>query len=130
MPTYFLLDPFILLYWFYHIRRELIDIFSIIIYFPSTFCPTLGHHQERMYYKRDVTFVCTLPLYKKSIWAVAVVMYIQKLYHICNTSSPDDGPNRAESTLDINNYGKYINRFPAEYYKINTAIWKDQQENM
>ena len=24
---------------------------------PSTFCPTLGHHQGRIYYKSDVTFV-------------------------------------------------------------------------
>ena len=47
LSTYFLVDPFILPYWFYNIRRELIDVFSIIIYFPSTFCPTLGHHQGR-----------------------------------------------------------------------------------
>ena len=33
LSTYFLVDPFILLYWFYSIRRELIDIFSIIVYF-------------------------------------------------------------------------------------------------
>ena len=65
------LHIFILLYWFYSIQRELIDVFSIIIYSLSTFCPTLGHHQGRMYYKSDVTFVCTLLLCKKSIWAVA-----------------------------------------------------------
>ena len=54
-------------------RWEIIDIFSIIVYFPSTFCPTLGHHQGTVYYKSDVTFVCTLLLCKKkSIWAVAV----------------------------------------------------------
>ena len=34
---------------------------------------TLGHHQERIYYKSDVTFVFTLLLYKnKSVCAVAV----------------------------------------------------------
>ena len=26
--------------------------------------------------------------------------------------------------------GKIYQSIPAEYYKINTAIWKDQQENM
>ena len=72
LSTYFLVDPFILPYWFYSIWRQLIDIFSIIVYFPSTFCPTLGHHQGRMYYKSDVTFICTLLLCKKSIWAIAV----------------------------------------------------------
>ena len=43
--------------------------------------------------------------YKKQIWKInatqyssinahshKVVMYIQKLHHFCNTSSPDDGP--------------------------------------
>ena len=73
LSTYFLVDPFILPYWFYSIRREFIDIFSIIVYFQSTFCPTLGHHQGWMYYKSDLTYVCTLLLCKKkSIWAVAV----------------------------------------------------------
>ena len=70
---FFFVDPFILPYWFYNIRRELIDTYSIIVYFPSTFSPTLVHHQRRMYYKSVVTFVCTLLLCKKkSIWAVAV----------------------------------------------------------
>ena len=73
LSTYFLVDPFMLTYCFYSIRRELIDISSIIVYFPNTFCPTLGHHQGKMHYKSDVTFVCTLLLYKrKSIWAVTV----------------------------------------------------------
>ena len=72
LSTYFLVDPSILPYWFYSIRRELIGIFSIIVYFSSTFCPTLGHHQGRIYYKSDVTFLCTLLICKKSFWAVAV----------------------------------------------------------
>ena len=63
----FFVDPFILPYWFYNIRRELVDVSSIIIYFPRTFCPTLGNHQGRIYYKSDVTFVCTLLLGKKSV---------------------------------------------------------------
>ena len=55
LSTYFLLDPFVLPYCFYRIRRELIYVFSI--YIPSTFCPTLGYHQGKIYYKSDVTFV-------------------------------------------------------------------------
>ena len=51
-------------YWSYDIRLELFDKLSIISYFPSTFCPTLGHHQWRMYNKSDVTFICTLLLCK------------------------------------------------------------------
>ena len=57
MPTYFLLDPFEFPYYFYRIRGELIYVLSIVVCIPSTFCPTLGHHQERIYYKSDVTFV-------------------------------------------------------------------------
>ena len=64
LSTYFLVDLFILPYCFYRIRRELIDVFSIIVYIPSTFCPTLGHHQGRIYYKSDVTFVFALLLCK------------------------------------------------------------------
>ena len=45
LSPYFLLDPFVSPYCFYRIRRELIYVFSIIVYIPSTFCPTLGHHQ-------------------------------------------------------------------------------------
>ena len=57
MSTYFLLDPFEFPYYFYGILGELIYVLSIIVCIPSTFCPTLGHHQGRMYYKSDVTFV-------------------------------------------------------------------------
>ena len=48
-----------------------IDVFSIIVYIPSTFCPTLGHHQGRIYYKSDVTFVFALLLYK-SVFTIGV----------------------------------------------------------
>ena len=64
LSTYFFVNPFELLYLSYDIRRELVDKPSIISYFPSTFCPTLGHHQGRMYYKSDVNFGCTLLLCK------------------------------------------------------------------
>ena len=71
LSTYFLVDPFILPYCFYCIRRELIDVFSINVYIPSTFSLTLGHHQERIYYKSDVTFVFAL-LLCKSVFTVGV----------------------------------------------------------
>ena len=59
-----------------------------------------------------------------------VVMYIQKLHHFCNTSSPDDGPKLGRKYLENKELWKIYQSIPAEYYKINTAIWKDQQENM
>ena len=57
MSTYFLLDPFEFPYCFYRIRGELIYVSSMIVCIPSTFWTTLGHHQGRIYYKSDVTFV-------------------------------------------------------------------------
>ena len=57
MPTYFLLDPFESPYYFYRIRGYLIYVLSIVVCIPSTFCPTLGHDQGRMYYKSGVTSV-------------------------------------------------------------------------
>ena len=36
---------------------ELIYVLSIVVCIPSTFFPTLGHHQGRICYKSDVTFV-------------------------------------------------------------------------
>ena len=50
MSTYFLLDPFEFPYYFYRILGELIYVLSIVACIPSTFCPTLGHHQGRIYY--------------------------------------------------------------------------------
>ena len=70
LSTYFFVNPFELPYWSYDIRWELVDKSSIISYFPSTFYPNLGHHQGRMYYKRYITFVCTLLLRKKSVCTV------------------------------------------------------------
>ena len=49
MSTYFLLDLFEFTYYFYRFRGELIYVFSIVVCIPSTFCPTLGHHQGRKY---------------------------------------------------------------------------------
>ena len=39
-------------------------------------------------------------------------MYIQKLHHFCNTSCVDDGPKSGRKFLEINKYGRFINRFP------------------
>ena len=57
MSTYFLLDSFEFPYYFYRIREELIYVLPIVVCFYSTFCPTLGHHQGRIYHKSGVTFV-------------------------------------------------------------------------
>ena len=57
MPTYSLLDPFEFPYYFYRIRGELIEVLSIVVCIPSSFCPTLGYHQGRICYNSDVTFV-------------------------------------------------------------------------
>ena len=71
MPTYSLLDPFEFPYYFYRIRGELIKVLSIIVCIPSTFCPTLGHHQGRICYKSDVTFCFSKLLLCKDDWGVA-----------------------------------------------------------
>ena len=59
-----------------------------------------------------------------------VVMYIQKLHPFCNTSSSDDGPKSGRKHMGNKHLWKIYQSIPAEYYKINTAIWKDQQENI
>ena len=64
LSTYFFVNPIELPYRSYDIRREMADKPSIISYFPNSFCPSVSHHQGRMYYKSDVTFVCTLLLCK------------------------------------------------------------------
>ena len=57
-------------------------------------------------------------------------MYIQKLQHFCNTSSPDDGLKSGRKYFGNKHLWKIYQSIPAKYYKINAAIWKDQQENM
>ena len=59
-----------------------------------------------------------------------VVMYIQKLHHFCIRSTSDDGPKLGRKYLGNKQLWKIHQSIPAEYYKINTAIWIDQQENM
>ena len=57
-------------------------------------------------------------------------MYVQKLYHFSNTLSLDDGPNSDRKYLGNKQLWMIYQSIPAEYYTINTAIWKNQQENM
>ena len=81
MPTYFLFDPFEFPYYFYRIRGELIYVLSIVVCIPSTFCPTLGHHQGRICYKSDVTFV--LAYY--SCVRTSLLLEIMALAFKCNS---------------------------------------------
>ena len=57
-------------------------------------------------------------------------MQKQKLHHFCNRSSPDDGPKSGRKYLGYKQLWKIHQSISAEYDKSNTAIWKDQQENM
>ena len=74
----FFLDPFEFPYYFYCIRRELIYVFSIVIGIPSTFCPTLGHHQGRIYYKSDVTFVLAYYHYVRASLLLKIIAFAFK----------------------------------------------------
>ena len=73
--TYFLVDLFVLPYCFYRIRRELIDVLSIIVYIPRTFCPILGRPQERIYNKSDVTSVFSLLLCNSVFTYIYIYIY-------------------------------------------------------
>ena len=136
LSTYFLLDPFVLPYCFYRIQQELIYVLSIVVYIPSTFCPTLGHHQERIYYKSDVTFVFVICLSTRSrlyskvllyLWAAGSwslkYVYFDSISSLIQISLNIIDPplmmaqNRAESTRDIYNYRQYINQFPPNTIK-------------
>ena len=57
-------------------------------------------------------------------------MYIQKFHNFCNTSSADDGRKSGRKNSGNKQWWKIYQSIPAEYYKLNTAIWKDKQENM
>ena len=45
-------------------------------------------------------------------------MYIQKLHHICNISSPDDDPKSGRTYLGNKQLRKIHQSIPAKYYKI------------
>ena len=85
--TYFLLDPLILPYCFYHIRQELIYVLSIVVCIPSIFCPTLGHHQGRVYYKSDVTFVFAYYYYIRASLPLKSILFAFKWVSINSVSS-------------------------------------------
>ena len=87
MSTYFLLDPFVLLYCFYRIRRELIYVLSIVVCIPSTFCQFLSHHQGRIYYKSDVTFVFACYYYVRASLLLKIIAFAFKWFSINSVSS-------------------------------------------
>ena len=147
MSTYFLLDPFEFPYYFYRIRGELIYVLSIVVCIPITFCPTLDHHQGRIYYKSDVTFVlayyycvrASLPLKiiafafncKQKVTSLFFAFKCkQKLHHFCNRSSPDDGPKSGRKYLGYIQLWTIHKSIPPEYDKSNTGIRTDPEENM
>ena len=70
----------------------------------------------------------TLQRHRRSA-SYIVVMQKQKLHHFCNRSFPDNDPKSGRKYLGYKQLRKIHQSIPAEYYKINTAIWKDQQEN-
>ena len=81
----FLVDPFILPYCFHRIRRELIDVFSIIVYIQSTFCPTLDHHQGRIYYIDVILTECNLSLHAiTSVFQSAVIFMSCRKFVLIN----------------------------------------------
>ena len=87
MSTYFLLDPFEYPYYFYCILGELIYVLSIVACIPSTFCPTLGHHQGRIYYKSDVTFVLAYYNCVRASLPLKVVAFVFECDSIFSASS-------------------------------------------
>ena len=87
MSTYFLLDPFEFRYYFYRILGELIYVLSIVACIPSTFCPTLGHHQGRIYYKSDVTFVLAYYYYVRASLPLKVLAFVFECDSIFSASS-------------------------------------------
>ena len=86
MSTYFLLDPFEFPYYFYRIRGKLIYVLSIVVYIPSTFCPTLGHHQGRIYYKSDITFVLAYYYYVSASFPLKMMAFAFKWVSIISVS--------------------------------------------
>ena len=87
MSTYFLLDSFEFLYYFYRIWGEFIYVLSIVVCFPSTFCPTLGHHQGRIYYKSEVTFVFAYYNYVRASLPLKIMAFAFKWVSIISGSS-------------------------------------------
>ena len=87
MSTYFLLDPFEFPYYFYSIWGESIYVLSIVVCIRSTFCPTLGHHQGRIYYKSDVTFVLAYYYCVRAFLPLKIMAFDFKWNSIISASS-------------------------------------------
>ena len=87
MPTYILLDPFEFPYYFYRIQVELIYVLSIVVCIPNTFCPTLSHHQGRIYFKSDVTFVLAYYYYVRASLPLKIMAFAFKWVSIISVSS-------------------------------------------
>ena len=87
MSTYFLLDLFEFPYYFYCIWGELIYVLSIVVCIPSTFCPTLGHHQGRIYYKSDVTYVLAYYYCVRASLPLKIMEFAFKCNSIISASS-------------------------------------------
>ena len=57
---------------------ELIYVLSIVVCVPSTFWQTLGHHQGRIYYKSDVTFVLAYHHYVRASLPLKIMAFAFK----------------------------------------------------
>ena len=66
----FFLDPFEFPYYFFCILGELIYVLSIVACIPSTFCPTLGHHQGRDLLQKWCNFCFSILQLCKGVFAV------------------------------------------------------------
>ena len=122
MPTYSLLDPFEFPYYFYRIRGELIKVLSIVVCIPSTFCPTLGHHQGRICYKSDVTFV----LANYYCVRTSLLLEIMALAFKCNSVNSVNQQNKQYTTPSSQQtYIKLFYRNQMHYnYKSDEKIMK------
>ena len=87
LSTHFLLDPFVLPYCFYRIRRELIYVLCIVVCIPTTVCPTFGHHQGSINYKSDVTFVFAYYYYVRASLLLDCTAFVFKWLSINTVSS-------------------------------------------
>ena len=75
-------------HYFYRIRGVgLIYVLSIVVCIPSTFCPSLGHHQGRIYYKSDVTFVLAYYYYVRASLPLKIMAFAFKWVSIISVSS-------------------------------------------
>ena len=87
MSTYFLLDLFEFPDYFYRIRGELIYVLTIVVCVPSTFCPILGHHQGKIYYKSDVAFGLAYYYYVRASLPLKIMAFAFKWVSIISVSS-------------------------------------------